>query len=386
MPIKNKKPTIITIDDEEMIRKSFRHYLEDYNFDIIEADNGKTGLEIIYKTNPDLVLLDLRMPEMDGLEVLTELSKNSPNTPVIVISGAGVMEDVVKALKLGAWDYLFKPIQDISMLLHAVNSTLEKAQLKTQNIEYQNKLEKAYKQVQNDLQAGKDIQLKLLPENNKTIGNYIFSHKILPSMYLSGDFADYFEVDENHIAFYSADVSGHGVPSALITVLLKSFIQKNYDAFKSKNHNNILKPEILITALNSELLRENLDKHIAIFYGVINNSDNTLTYCNAGQFPHPLILSNNTSKYLQNKGTPVGMLSFIKYKQHTIELPLDFTFIILSDGILEVLTQKKLKDQLEYIQSLKTQTQFETLINSISDTNKQFPDDITYLSIKRIIK
>ena len=93
MLIKNKKPTIITIDDEEIIRRSFRNYLEDYDFEIIEADNGKPGLEIIYKTHPDLVLLDLRMPEMDGLEVLAELSKNSPNTPVIVISGAGVMED-----------------------------------------------------------------------------------------------------------------------------------------------------------------------------------------------------------------------------------------------------------------------------------------------------
>ncbi|MCK5075393.1 MAG: sigma-54-dependent Fis family transcriptional regulator, partial [Calditrichia bacterium] len=110
MPIKNKKPTIITIDDEEMIRKSFRHYLEDYNFDIIEADNGKTGLEIIYKTNPDLVLLDLRMPEMDGMTALKEIRKINKTVPVLIMTAYGTIESAVEAVKNGAYDYLTKPV------------------------------------------------------------------------------------------------------------------------------------------------------------------------------------------------------------------------------------------------------------------------------------
>ncbi|MCK5074950.1 MAG: response regulator [Calditrichia bacterium] len=377
--------TILTIDDEAFIRKSFRNYLEDFDFNILEAENGKIGLDIIFNQKPDLVLLDLRMPVMGGLEVLAELNKKSFTTPVIVISGAGIISDVVEAIRLGAWDYIIKPIQDITMLLHVINKTLERSQLKLQNIEYQKKLEKAYKQLHDDLQSGKNIQAKLLPKSEKTIGNYLFAYKIIPSMFLSGDFVDYFPIDDNNIAFYSADVSGHGVSSSLITVFLKSFMQKNLDAYKQKINSTILEPAILISNLNTELLNENLDKHIAIFYGIFDNFKNNLTFCNAGQFPNPILLSKNKPEYIQSKGTPAGLLSISQYKSRILKLPEDFTIIILSDGILEILPETPLQDKLNYLCSHKSKEQYEKIFTKLMQENDTVPDDITLLSIQRKI-
>lgn len=139
---KHKQKTILIIDDEQAIRQSFADCLEDYNYLTITAENGRVGLEKFERSNVDLVLVDLRMPEVDGLEVLDKISDISPDTPLIVISGTGVISDAVEALRRGAWDYLLKPVDDFSILIHSVQNVLEKADLQKENRQYQLHLER----------------------------------------------------------------------------------------------------------------------------------------------------------------------------------------------------------------------------------------------------
>ena len=124
---------LLTIDDESYIRQSICSYFEDYGFTIFEAENGREGLEIFEREKPDLVLLDLRMPEMDGLQVLENLKDKVPDTPLVVASGTGNISAVVEALRLGAWDYILKPIEDMSVLYHSVQKCLKESSLKKQN-------------------------------------------------------------------------------------------------------------------------------------------------------------------------------------------------------------------------------------------------------------
>ena len=115
---------VLTVDDDEFVREILAAYLEDSGFEVLQAENGLLGLEVFRREKPDLVMLDLRMPEMDGLEVLGHITKESPDTPVILVSGMGTIGDAIKALKLGAWDYIAKPIHDMGVLAHAVNKAL----------------------------------------------------------------------------------------------------------------------------------------------------------------------------------------------------------------------------------------------------------------------
>jgi diguanylate cyclase (GGDEF)-like protein/PAS domain S-box-containing protein len=138
---RQKNPLILTIDDEDQIRNSFQLFLEDHDFDVIEARNGREGLDVFRREKPDLVLCDLRMPEMDGLEVLRTIKTESPDTPIIVVSGTGIIGDAIEAIHRGAWNYLLKPIQDMSVLLHAINQELERARLIIENRAYQEHLE-----------------------------------------------------------------------------------------------------------------------------------------------------------------------------------------------------------------------------------------------------
>lgn len=134
--------TILVIDDEAFIRQSFADYLEDRDYAVLTAENGRTGLELMAQRSPSLVLVDLRMPEMDGLEVLRRGGKLHPDMPKIVVSGANRVDEVVEALRLGAWDYLIKPVRDLSMLGHSVSQALEKSRLIQENRVYQEHLER----------------------------------------------------------------------------------------------------------------------------------------------------------------------------------------------------------------------------------------------------
>lgn len=133
---------ILVIDDELAIRQSFTYYLEDMEFSVVTAENGRIGLELVEAERPDLVLSDLRMPEMDGFEVLKNCKKIDPDLPVIVISGANRIDEAVEALRLGAWDYLIKPLKDLTILGHAVDRALERVILLKENHAYQEHLEK----------------------------------------------------------------------------------------------------------------------------------------------------------------------------------------------------------------------------------------------------
>ncbi len=150
--LNDKQPVILIIDDEEPVRKSIRNFLEDCGYGVLEAENGRIGLEIYERENPDLLLIDLRMPEVDGLEVLWTVVERSPETPAIVVSGAGAIADVIEALHLGAWDYVRKPIEDILVLRHAVEKSLDRARLIRENLIYRERLENEL------IEKGEDVE------------------------------------------------------------------------------------------------------------------------------------------------------------------------------------------------------------------------------------
>lgn len=133
--------TVLTIDDEKIVRQVLRAYLERLGYHVIEAVNGRDGIDKFWAERPDVVLVDLLMPEVDGLMVLDELHHDAPDTPLIVISGTDMISHAVGALRRGAWDYILKPIEDLEILKHSLNSALERSRLIRENRQYQADLE-----------------------------------------------------------------------------------------------------------------------------------------------------------------------------------------------------------------------------------------------------
>ena len=154
----DSKAKILVIDDDPAILEIMDNYLSSKGFTPLLAEEGRAGLDLFARESPDLVLLDLRLPGIDGLEVLSYLVKDAPGIPVIIISGLGTVKDAADSLKKGAWDYITKPIFDMQVLDIAVHNVLERARLLREKSSYQRSLEEELKKGTTDLeQRSKDI-------------------------------------------------------------------------------------------------------------------------------------------------------------------------------------------------------------------------------------
>ena len=136
---------ILIIEDEESIRRVLVRILneEDSNFEIYEASDGKKGLESISKENFDLVLCDIKMPKIDGIELLQRTCKKNSSLPFIMLTGHGNIETAVESMKLGAYDFISKP-PDLNRLITSVRNALEKKELVTENKILRKKVAKRY--------------------------------------------------------------------------------------------------------------------------------------------------------------------------------------------------------------------------------------------------
>lgn len=141
-------PRLLIIEDEDAIRRVLKNILseEEQSYDIDEAADGLSGVEMIKKNKYDLVLCDIKMPKMDGLEVLSACQKLQPDLPIIMISGHGDLETAVETMRMGAFDYISKP-PDLNRLLNTVRIALDHTQLAQENKQLKKKVSKQYEMI-----------------------------------------------------------------------------------------------------------------------------------------------------------------------------------------------------------------------------------------------
>jgi len=390
----SERPTrILMIDDEQLLLEVLTAFLEDSGFEVLQALDGQTGLEMIRQQQPDLVLCDLRLPGMDGLQVLAAVARDYPDLPILVVSGLGGMSDAIQALKLGAWDYVTKPIEDMAMLEHAISHALERARLRRENREHRLHLEaineqlrQTLRRLQEDEAAARRIQCQLLPENDKVYRNYRFNRHLLTSQYLSGDFVDYFPIDGDHLGFYIADVSGHGVSSAFVTIMLKSYIGRYRELHRQNRDRGILNPAETLSRLNREVFSCHMDKYLTIFFGVIDWNTNHLRYSSGGQFPFPILFDGERAVYVGKKSLPIGLFDFASYQTESLQLPAEFVLLLISDGILETLPQSSLRDKQAFLLDIVHDTgpSIDKLLQALGlEHAGPLPDDITLLLVEK---
>jgi two-component system nitrogen regulation response regulator NtrX len=137
------KDKILVIDDEAGIRSSLRGILEDEGFAVTTTDTGEAGLEILKNENFDLVLLDIWLPQMSGLDVLAKINASEENSQVVMISGHGSIATAVQATKLGAFDFLEKPLSLEKVVLTAKNALRQK-KLEEENIQLRERVKGQY--------------------------------------------------------------------------------------------------------------------------------------------------------------------------------------------------------------------------------------------------
>jgi phosphoserine phosphatase RsbU/P len=384
--------TVLVIDDDPSVRDSLAAFLVDYDYRVLTVPYADAAWKELDDHTVDAVICDLRMPGTSGIEWLEQVKDRKPELPVIVVSGAGSMDDVVRALRIGADDFLVKPILDLEVLHHSLRRALERARLEAENTAYREYLEKTnielkrgLDELRSDQLAGRQIQIRMLPDplNFRDIE---CEHRIIPSLLLSGDFLDYFELGEHRLVFYIADVSGHGASSAFVTVLLKNLTYRLRRNFRRGSSDDLLHPAQVLLRINAEVLATGLDKFLTMFYGIIDTCSGEMTYSVGGHLPMPALMTHQGIRFLEGRGRPVGLFPEAEYATYSLQLPADFRLMLFSDGVLEILQADTLAGREQALLDLVTETHGDLDALSMAlglDQNPEVPDDIAMMAIGR---
>jgi serine phosphatase RsbU (regulator of sigma subunit) len=382
--------TVLIIDDDKYVRRAFRRELERGGVHVLEAEDGASGLRSFRERIPSAVVLDLRMPGLDGLDVLSSLVEESPETPVVVVSGEGTMTDVVEALRRGAWDFVSKPVLDNEILMRGIWRGLEKAALLRQNREYAESLKQMNKrlsmaldELRADERAARQLQFQLLPADGLRIGPYRCYRRLFPSQLMSGDFVDYFPLGEGFAGFYLADVAGHGAASAFVTAILTTLVEKYRELLASRGDETILHPTQFLQRLDADLKTHRLEKHITMFYGVANVATGHLIYANAGAFPFPFLAHGSEVIELESSGCPLNLPGGGLLAQGEAAFKPGGRLLLVSDGVLELHAADSHRTKRAELAEITRQTRdLDTVLTRLAvDEATSLTDDVALLFI-----
>lgn len=385
-----KPARVLLIETDQSNRDLLQHWLAEDDAEVETAATAQEGLALLTSFQPQVVVCDMRLPDRLGLEVLEVAQRECPDVRVIMTSALSDTVMVVQALRLGAADYLFKPLKQPVMLLHAVRRAAADARLMLENRRYRQALEdknrelnESLRVLREDQEAGRAVQLKILPPQHKSYGPIEINFRIKPSLYLSGDFVDHFRISETQLGFYLADVSGHGASSAFVTIMLKTMANRLRKRYQDASRRVLLPAEILSRA-NEELLSMGLGKHLSVFCGLIDFSSRQLVYSSASHFPPPKLFMAGNVYSLEDQGLPVGLFENPGYQNRSIELAGDFELWACSDGALEVLNEPSLAQKEQKLVEIMVQANHnvDTFVSLLGITEQgSVPDDIAVLQV-----
>ncbi|TFH39762.1 MAG: response regulator, partial [Chrysiogenales bacterium] len=218
---------ILVIDDSKLNRAIVKKTLSELNMKVDEAVDGVEGLNSLINNKYDLVLVDIIMPKMDGFGLLSRFKDIIGNNfiPVILMTGSDDLNSKIKGLRIGADDFLLKPLNEKEL----VARVLSLLRLKSVYSElYQKNL-----QIKKELIIAKRIQQFIIPKDFSQIIYPTVSGRYLPIDDICGDFFDCYQFPNNKIGFLIADVTGHGIPAALVMTMAKmifSIYSSRYDS------------------------------------------------------------------------------------------------------------------------------------------------------------
>ena len=236
-------------------------------------------------------------------------------------------------------------------------------------------------ELQEDQRAGQSIQLGMLPKQNKVMAGYRFSRWVQPSLILSGDFIDYFPLQDRYLACFLADVAGHGASSALLTVMLKNISWRLQQKFGLPSFNS---PGDLLAWINETLIGQGIEKHVAMFLGIIDTQDNTLHYSMAAQYPPALLCGpDGDTQLLQQQAKPLGLFSDARYVSEQLPFPAGSTLLVFSDGVMDCLPSDQFADKEAALVALSQSLPEPLKIWSRLCESLKNLDDVSLLAVQR---
>ena len=386
MTIAEEDPTrVLVVDDEEdlelLVRQKFRRRIRNKELEFLFAHNGKEALEVLGQ-NPDvqLVLSDINMPVMDGLTMLSQLSKINSDVQAVVVSAYGDMGNIRTAMNRGAFDFLTKPI-DFNDLEITIDKGIRQVHIQKAAVVARDRLVI----VNRELELASEVQMSTRPRDMPSKENHQVSAVIIPAREVGGDFYDYFPINDTSMALCIADVSGKGVPAALFTMVTRALLRAVVKDFES--------PAVCLDLVNDLLCEDNESCiFITLFFAVIDLRNGRLNFANAGHNPPLLLRADASVDTVESTGNLVlGIQPRHGYHNGSVQLGIGDTLFLYTDGITEA--ENSRQEQFEEPRLYKQLAMFagnsaaevaQGMVDAVHEFTGDAPqsDDITCLAVR----
>ena len=323
MSTEEKKKVVLLVDDTPENIQIVNAILKD-TYRIRIATNGPKALDLVHTDPvPDLILLDVLMPEMDGFEVCLRL-KLDPTTrdiPVIFLTGATEVADETRGFEVGGVDYIHKPFSQAVVRARVHNHLMLR--------DARDQIAKQLASIRTELETARQIQLSILPREAPVLPGIDIAAHYSPMTSVAGDFYDFIKVDDHRLGIIIADVSGHGMPAALISSMLKIAFAEQADSAAD--------PARLLSGLNQTLCGKFKGHFVTAAYVFIDTEAKTLRYSGAG---HPPMLMrtnfNGSCRELIENGLFLGSFPFAEYSAIEVPFQPGDWVLLYTDGVLEM--------------------------------------------------
>ena len=370
-------PLILIVDDNPANVEILQMRLAANNYEIITAADGEEGLAMARDALPDLILLDIMMPKMDGIEVCRHIRADDslPFIPIIMVTAKADSKDVVAGLEAGGDEYLTKPV-DHAALVARVKSMLRIKELHDTVLEQS-------AQLKAQLETATEIQSLFWPKIPELkAGGHIWAESA-PAGYVGGDLYDVIRLPDNSLLAYVADVSGKGVPAALIMAALSTNIRSEA----------LLQSEVdkLLEAVNNRLHRLTSEEGFfaTIVIGRYWPASGKMQLALGGHLQPLWIGQSGLVNLPQLKGISMGVTPDVHYEKKEVSLSPGEAVLFFSDGVIEAENEDKAlfgnERLVDYIKNAKGPPWGKGLLDLISQWrgNAKASDDLTLLEIWR---
>ncbi|MBF0550305.1 MAG: SpoIIE family protein phosphatase [Deltaproteobacteria bacterium] len=387
---------LLIVDDDDFIRTTIGDYFEEEGYSVTLAEDGIEALQYLEKEEFDLVISDLMMPHLDGFGLMERSLLRSPETPIIILTGQGTLDNAIKAIQLGAYDFATKPIANFSLLRISVERGLEKRELLVSRRNYQQQIERQNKLLIKNLEVARKMQQNMISRDLLDLNLVSLAWRYIPSERVSGDFFGVFEIDKEHVAFYIADVSGHGVPAAMVTVFIKQTVYKLARERLADGSVRSRSPVEVLSQLNGEFLKEQfefdgIELYVTLFYGLLDFNVMRLSCANAGHAPLPKVLRQGHGvEEFSLSGHAIGFFDDAQFDQTEISFSLTDRIFLCTDAVTEAKDGRKtmfgnnrLMEQLKLHHDSPSETILDNVVSELKffTGNSVLEDDLCLLLI-----
>lgn len=369
-------PSILVVDDDPVTNRLLCRWLGVHGYAVSSTSSGEDALTELHSHPPDVLLLDIMLPGISGLDVLEHIRQHGLDIAVIMITASDTSDTAISALRNRADNYIRKPI-NFSECEIILERTVSRVRLHRQNEVLRRQLDEKRRQLETELARAAQVQADLLPREMPALSGFELAARCIAAREVGGDFYDWQMPNDTTLNLTLGDVTGKGMSAALLMATARA-------ALRAVGRQNPPATVVQETARALETDLERTERFVTLFFGQLDTASRTLTYVDAGHGHVFLRRATGEVETLPQGGMPLGIFTNAEYTQGTLTLDAGDVLVVYSDGLVDARPDLNLDHAAlaAYLTPAMSAQEIVDVLVGLTGTAGTLPDDLTIMALR----